>query len=324
MGILNKASNFLILVLISDLLSSCNVFNEYSRLPGITYVTSLGKPPADAIVWSPKGSTKILVSANDPIRHNSQVYIVDIVTKKKTMLVNAEYGETWGTTWLPDGKHIELSVVSGTQGFSGGGLWVVNTEDNSREYFLDGVSDALWLPDGKTLALQTLDFTTDQKPQPIEIALMDIQTRKLVSIYSNQTAAAFGAGFSSSPDGQYVVFSLLYDFTSLASDVYILNVRAGTVNQLTHDSVSSSPQWSPHGDLIAYEKKHGIGNQSKTSLHITLPDGSCDVEIPKIDYAISPTWSPDGKQLAFTGPDGIYVIDLEKFLGRDIYQNLCQ
>jgi Tol biopolymer transport system component len=53
------------------------------------------------------------------------------------------------------------------------------------------------------------------------------------------------------------------------------------------------------------------------------PDGSCDVEVSGVDVVMSPTWSPDGKRIAFIGEDGIYIMDTTIVFGRDIYEELC-
>ncbi len=322
MRILRNVSKILVFVLTSGLLLACNVINQNSRFPGVTYITSLGNPPADTVVWSPKDSTKILVSANGLASHSARVYILDIVTKEKTMLVDTDYGDMWGSAWLPDGKHIAFTVAGATKGFTQGGLWVINTENNSTENFTDREGNAVWLPDGNTLAFLTVDSASNQKPRQFSISLIDIQTKESELVFSGDAAMAY-LGFSSSPDGQYLVLSLMFDIYSTASDLYILDVQTGTLNQLTHDGVSSFPQWSPYGDMIAYQKTVSIGNKTTESLHIILPDGSCDIEVPNVDYALSPTWSPDGRKIAFIGDDGIYVLDTEIVFGRDIYQNLC-
>ena len=96
------------------------------------------------------------------------------------------------------------------------------------------------------------------------------------------------------------------------------------MRQITHDGNSTFPQWSPRGDLIVYEKSNTVGNETINSLHLSQLDGSCDIEIPNVKNTSSPTWSSDGRKIAFIGKDGIYVLDTDIVLGRDIYKSLCQ
>lgn len=323
MNNLRKIIGFLIFIVSAQLLLACRLINNYSQTPGVIYVAALGNPHATTLIWSPIDEAKILVSANDLMSHKSKVYIIDIQTKKKTTLVDASYGDVWGTAWLPSTKQVALSVFSATEGISDAGVWLINPEDNSKERFLDKPVNAVWLPNGKSLVFQTGDITSSLSPKPAAIALMDIQTKTSEVIYSSRKAEVFTDGFSLSPNGQYLVFSLVSDLNSFGSDIYILNLQTRSVVQLTNDKISSSPQWSPKGDLIVYVKGDKAGNKITPKLHITVPDGSCDVEIPKMDYALSPTWSPDGRKIAFISKDGIYVLDVDKVFGRDIYKNLC-
>ena len=321
MRIPRTISCLLVYVSISGSLFACNVFNQRTQLPGVTYVTSLGNPAASSLIWSPTDSTKLLVNANSLTSRHARVYILDTITRKKTMLVDTDEGDIGGSAWSPDGKHIALSVVGGSKVFSQGGLWMINTDDNSMENIFDKYGAAFWLPDGNTLAFQTVDFASSQNPRQVSIYLTDFQTKELKLIYSNQEAIAF-SGLSTSPDGRYLVFSLMFDYYD-DMDLHILEVQTGTVSQLTHNGVSSFPQWSPRGGLIAYQKWSKVDNKTISSLHITLPDGSCDLEIPNVKYGFSPTWSPDGREIAFIGEDGIYVLDTDIVFGRDIYQELC-
>ncbi len=312
-------SKFLALVFIAGFLFACNAPTPTIQVPGVTYV---GEPGASSIFWSPKDSTKILVNIYLTLTEYSKVYILDTITKKKTMLVDAKGGNIGASAWSPDGKFIALSVEGGMKEFSHGGLWAINTEDNSKESISDKYGTAYWLPDGNTLALRADFASPDQYPRRISIYLMDIQSKKLELIYSNQVALTI-SDLSSSPDGKFLVFSLALDSTGDTENLYILDIQTGTVSQLTHDGVSASPEWSPRGDLIAYQKWSTIGNEITPALHITPPDGSCDIAVPNVKYAFSPTWSLDGRKIAFIGKDGIYVLDTDIVFGRDIYQKLC-
>lgn len=320
MKILNILQKFLVLALISKLLLACNAFSNQPNIsaPGIAFVTSRGNPRAQSLAWSPTDATKILVNASDVLNHTSQVYILDILTAEKTPLVDTDYGAVEGA-WLPDGKQVILSVEGATKTFSQAGSWIMNTKDNSLRFFSEKEGIVSWLPDGNTLVLLAKDFN----PPQVSIYLMNIQTKESKLIYSNSKAIVF-SGFSLSPDGKYLVFSLDFNDSSAITDLYILDVQTGTVRQLTQDGASSGPQWSPTGDLIAYVKTSRVDNEAKHSLHLIHPDGTCDVEIPNLDYAFSPTWSPDGRKIAFLSEDGIYVLDIDKVFERDVYEDLCQ
>ena len=311
----------LFLAFICVLMAGCSVINQYSKIPGVNYVSSLGNPDASDIIWSPFDSTNLLVSAGNSIRRKAKVYILDIETRKRTLLAETNYGVMDGSGWSPDGKYVALSVEGGTKGFSQWGLWLINTENHSMEYLSDRTGYVVWLPDGDVLAFITGDLVSAQNPRRISIYLMDIPTKNMELVYSNPDALAYSS-ITSSPDGRYLVFMLMFDYYS-DNDLFVLDLQTGVVHQLTHDGTSWFPRWSPAGNLIAYQTDHEVGNKIMPSLHIALPDGSCDIEVSDLDYATSPTWSPDGRKIAFIGKDGIYTLDTDIVFGRDIYENLC-
>ena len=63
-----------------------------------------------------------------------------------------------------------------------------------------------------------------------------------------------------------------------------------------------SPKWSPQGDMIAYVH---FDVRLETSIRLIDPEGR-PLGIVTDDFGVgSLTWSPDGRQLAFTGGPAI-------------------
>ena len=75
------------------------------------------------------------------------------------------------------------------------------------------------------------------------------------------------------------------------------------------------------GNVIVYVNWPSEG--TRTTLHLIRADGKCDFQISNLEYVASPAWSPDGKEIGYVGPDGIYSLEVEQLAGRDIYSNLC-
>ena len=142
-------------------------------------------------------------------------------------------------------------------------------------------------------------------------------TEKTIATYKEADSSW---GLSWSPDGQYLVFSL---GQTRSSNLYILNAKTLQVTQITENDGGKNPTWSPRGSIIAYER-NSPDNIAKTYLYLVSSDGKCEKEIPNLENVWSPTWSPDGGKLGYVGRDGIYFLELDKILGKDIYQNLCE
>ena len=122
-----------------------------------------------------------------------------------------------------------------------------------------------------------------------------------------------------SPDGRSIAFSAL---TAGATDLYVYDLDAGTLRQLTNDHFSDlQPVWSPDGREIAF-----VTDRYSTDL-ASLTFGPCQLAmldistgavraLPAIESAkhVNPQWSEDGHSLYFiSDPDGIsnvYRLDL--------------
>lgn len=125
-----------------------------------------------------------------------------------------------------------------------------------------------------------------------------------------------------SPDGKHIMFLSTRDLFSI--DLYLADAMTGKiVKKITETAVNpefesiqfikSSGAWDPKGKVFVF------GAISKGNPILTFYDQQKDkivdeVEFPKIDEIFSPTWSPDGRYVGFSGLAGgrtdIYLYDL--------------
>jgi TolB protein len=142
-----------------------------------------------------------------------------------------------------------------------------------------------------------------------------------------------GVGVTSvdwSPDGSRIAYSLFgYGPTSLGDreGIYVMNAETEQVHQLTSCTDPCARQedvdWSPDGSRIAYRQAdHSLCDwmnsfDGSCSIHTMKPDGTDRVKLPigSVVDPVSPSWSPDGASIAFSGRVGedwfVYTMALD-------------
>lgn len=156
-------------------------------------------------------------------------------------------------------------------------------------------------PDGKNVIMSmALNGNSD-------IYTMNLKTKKVTRL-TNHPAIDTSPCYS--PDGKHITFN---SDRSGSQQLYVMDADGKNVKRISFaEGKYATPVWSVRGDYIAFTK---ILN-GKFYIGVMLADGSGERLIAKSYLAEAPTWSPNGRIVAFFGqpsPNGktrIHTIDI--------------
>lgn len=191
--------------------------------------------------------------------------------------------------------------------------WLEDYMDAMAEGEARGNDQADLSPDGRYVVFRNLSSATDES----FILRLDLHTGEVFNL-TNATAGAMPTHDRSprfSPDGQHVAFS---GRVGGGQQIFTVSASDGLgFRPLTDDEhVNAFPAWSPDGTEIVYVSYRGTGNLDQEDLE-ALKAGVLPLQdwyLVKVDVAtgrqtvltsaldspvFSPTWSPDGRQVAF-------------------------
>ena len=131
-----------------------------------------------------------------------------------------------------------------------------------------------------------------------------------------------------SPDGSHIAF---VRYAPHGCDIYCANVDGSDARQLTTDQKFNwSPRWSPDGRQILFETTRNDDAQASghkggghRDAYVMDPDGGHPTNLTPNNYGHQPSWSPDGKAIAYMsrGPKGscnIFVMHADGSAKQDI------
>ena len=159
-----------------------------------------------------------------------------------------------------------------------------------------------WSPDGKRIAFSSDRDGHFDMPGGLpnyEIYVMDADggnQRNLTNDPDNDSSPSW------SPDGERIAFSSDRDGNY---EIYLMEVDGNNQQRLTdNDFYDTHPSWSPDGKRIAFSSwrdGHFIGEFGLSSeIYVMDADGKNTRRLTNNRKSdLSPSWSPDGKQIAF-------------------------
>ncbi|MFY0592976.1 amidohydrolase family protein [Roseivirga sp.] len=284
--------------------------------------------------YSPDGKKVIFISDESG---GENVWTVDLDSKEKKQITKGNSNRYQGPEWTPDGKY----MIASKQG--GGGshkIWL---------YHVDGGSGTAMVREPRSLRMLEGAFSNDDRyiwfsrrtgsstynaPMPqYQIAKYDRVTGEMIT----QTSR-YGSAFRPTPshDGKWLVYATRHDtHTGLILRDLITGDESWLAYPIQHDDQESRASrdvlpgfsWTPDDKhiVISYGGKfHRINVASKKATEIPFRVKSSIDLGPELDfdYPISDDAqftitqirdlapSPDGKKMAFTALNEVYIVDL--------------
>lgn len=209
--------------------------------------------------------------------------------------------QTNATVSIPIGK---LAFVKSANFGSAGSIYVMAGRHRTPTLAFK-TRELEFLPDGNRI----IYCTRDSEAQGVYI--YDIKQHTNTPLL---TKIADAQAPSWSPDGTKVAF-VLYPEGRKSSQIFTANVDGSNVKQLTKGQYYNwTPRWSPDSKQLVFETTRNDNPDSPMEsgghrdIYVMDGDGQNQTNLTRGAYGHHPSWSPDGKFIAYMARGGIWVM----------------
>ena len=203
-------------------------------------------------------------------------------------------------SWSPDYKKLVFIKQTGAQNGTGRVVHVMNADGSNVMQVTLPVANSSdmgprWSPDGKQIVFGAMRHGN------FEIYTVSPNGAALTRVTDHPKADETP---SWSPDSKRILFAS-YRGTSGNEDIYIMNADGTSVVKLTAGRTNKRyPMMSPDGTKIVYQSEsYTQAGGQMGEIRMMNADGTNDVllvpDVAGADYVGQPTWSRDGKKIAY-------------------------
>lgn len=247
--------------------------------------------------------------------HSSAIWVTNISTKE-TYKLGSDDGVDWAPRWSPDGRY--LAFYSDRMGAPQ--LWVWDKMENKVRRISEkpitaifGFEAPQWTSDGKHLIAKL-------RPEDIDISkLISPDTNpQTINVWETETYEP------SSLEGQ--ADRLAY----LKGDLGVFDFDTGDVSILTSELYTTNMFLSPDNAAVAVIDIIGTGEltaqEAIFELLLVPLDGT---PVQRLATGIRSgsqivSWAPDGKQLVYGHPDGLFLVSVQDGEQKNLTANLAE
>ena len=255
--------------------------------------------------------------------HATEIYLMDGDGTNARRITNNAYGEGFPAL-SPDGSRIVFEsnrLRTEAEPLNTSDLFVMNADGTDQRKLVRGTS-ASWSPDGQQIAFHA---SASGSGRPIStnpgaaaadadifVARIDALLRGAPPENLTHNPAAVDDDPDWSPDGRRIAFTS-HDTTDrtddhVSAEIYVITVgeRGAPVRLTNNTEEERAPAWSPNGTRLVFSCRKGDpaqpggGGLRTFELCVMNADGTdlrrvTNNAVPEL----TPTWSPDGRQIVF-------------------------
>ncbi|MEJ2560232.1 MAG: hypothetical protein P8186_29260 [Anaerolineae bacterium] len=208
---------------------------------------------------------------------NYSIYVMDVGESGVTKLTQGA-GIDAMPAWSPQGDKIAY--------YGSEGLYIVDADGSGRPELVwpGSTMSPAWSPDGSRIAFADKG----------SLYALDIESRQAVPLTDDSLTSDDPAW---SPDGKQIAFTIMPFMRTPGGGpegaIAVINADGSGFTQLTDtaDGSSGSPDWSPDGTQIVFERTGDIFVMKADGTDVRALTGDASNQ--------TPAWSPDGSRIAF-------------------------
>ncbi len=279
---------------------------------------TLARVATNHLIWSPDGRHIAFDELADVFTAESSLQVMDADGTHPRQLVPKQDGDSYVADWSPDSKRVLYSLADPGGEHMPRGLWTVRIDGRGKRRLAmpAGAGAATWSPDGSTIVFVTGDTAEDSS-----VYLFDVRTGRSRLLVRNGDSPRW------TPDGKRIVFRNAYQgkrsgiyivdrdggspklLERLGADedpslgdvspdgnwiivsyhpaLSRLSLADGELQKLTSVQNDLTPEWSPDGKRVAFERNGNIWLMDADGRHEHLI-----ARAPRLAVYVRPDWRP--------------------------------